>query len=108
MKLSALFAGGVTSVAATAALAAVLTQPPPPARPVTDTSFGAEKVTDNYRYMEKLGPETVKWMKAEGAYTRALLDSIPGRAALGKRVADFTGSFGFIQGYAVLWRPRLL
>ena len=51
--------------------------------------------------MEKLGPETIDWMKAEGAYTRALLDSIPGRAALGERVSAFTGSFDAIQSYSV-------
>ncbi|MGA9854654.1 MAG: prolyl oligopeptidase family serine peptidase [Gammaproteobacteria bacterium] len=84
---------------ATLAASAATTQPPPPpAQPVTETPWG-QKVTDDYRFMEKLGPETIDWMKAEGAYTRTLLDSIPGRAALGKRVAAFTGSFGFISGY---------
>src|SRR5690349_8002318 len=65
---------------------------PPPAKPVTETLWG-QKVTDDYRDMEKAGPETMEWMKKEGAYTRRLFDSIPARAALGKRVADFTGSF---------------
>lgn len=76
------------------------TQPPAPtAKPVTETLWG-QKVTDDYRYMEKLGPDTIDWMKAQGRYTRKLFDSIPGRAALGKRVSDFSGSFGFIQSYA--------
>ena len=84
-------------VVATAAVAA----PPAtaPVKPVTETYFG-QKVTDNYRYMEKLGPDTLAWMKTEGAYTRKVMDSIKGHAALEKRVMAFTGSFGFISGYA--------
>ncbi len=83
-----------------ATVAATTQPPPPPAQPVTETLWG-RKVTDNYRYMEKLGPKTISWMKAEGAYTRALLDSIPGRAALGRRVSAFTGSFDAISDYSV-------
>jgi len=71
---------------------------PLPVKPVTDTYFG-QKVVDNYRYMEALGPETVAWMKAEGAYTRSMLDAIRPRAALEQKIAAFTGSFGFTQGY---------
>lgn len=71
----------------------------PPVKPVTETFFG-QKVTDDYRYMEALGPETKDWMRAQGAYTRSVMDSIAPRADLGKRVAAFTGSFGFISGYA--------
>ncbi|HSC19203.1 MAG TPA: prolyl oligopeptidase family serine peptidase [Rhizomicrobium sp.] len=75
-------------------------QPPPPAvQAVTENLFGRQ-VTDNYRYMEKMGPETMAWMKAQGAYTRSVLDAIPQHAALAKRVAAFTGSFGFVGSYA--------
>ncbi len=75
-------------------------QPPPlPVKPVTETLFG-QKVTDNYRYMEKLEPETLAWMKAQGAYTHSVMDAIAPHAALAKRIAAFTGSFGFIQDYA--------
>lgn len=85
---------------ATASMAAPLTPPAAaPIKPVTETLWG-QRVTDNYRYMESLGPETVTWMKAQGAYTRTLLDSIQPRSALGKRVAAFTASFVPIQGYA--------
>ncbi len=73
--------------------------PPPPVRPVTETLFG-QKVTDNYRYMEKQDAETMGWMKAQGAYTRNVMDAIAPHAALAKRVAAYTGSFGFIQDYA--------
>src|SRR5207248_2427551 len=73
--------------------------PPPPPKPVTETLFG-QRVTDNYRYMEKLESETLAWMKAQGSYTRSVMDAIAPHAALAKRVAAFTGSFGFIQDYA--------
>jgi prolyl oligopeptidase len=73
--------------------------PPPPAvKPVTETIWGVP-VTDNYRYMEALGPETIAWMKAQGAYTRTTLDAIKPLAALRQRVHAFSGSFGFIQNY---------
>jgi len=71
----------------------------PAAHPVTETMYG-QTITDNYRDMEKLDPATIAWMKAEGNYTRGVLDAILGRAALGKRVSAFTGSFGFIQDYS--------
>jgi prolyl oligopeptidase len=73
-------------------------QPVAPVKPVTETMFGT-KVTDNYRYMEAMDPAMVAWMKQQGAYTRAVFDSIKPRAALGKRVADFGASFGFVQQY---------
>jgi prolyl oligopeptidase len=73
--------------------------PPPPVKPVTETLFGTP-VTDNYRYMETLGPETLAWMRAQGAYTRAVLDAIKPLPALKARVAAFTGGFGFVQDYA--------
>jgi len=111
MKSAALLAGAACAFAACSfAIAATATdalgplgapaQPAPlAAKPVTETFFGT-KVTDDYRYFEALSPETLDWMKAQGAYTRSVLDSIPGRAALGRRVGAFTGSFGFIKNYA--------
>ena len=55
-------------------------------RPVTDTYFGTD-VVDPYRHLEKLkDPDVQSWMKAQSAYTRALLDSIPGRAGLLERI----------------------
>jgi len=78
-----------------------LTAKPPaaPVKPVTETIFGT-RVTDNYRYMEALDQSTIDWMKAQGAYTRSILDAIKPRAGLEKKIAAFTGSFGFIQDYA--------
>jgi prolyl oligopeptidase len=71
---------------------------PAPVKPVTETLWGTQ-VTDNYRYMEVLDPSTIAWMKAQGAYTRSILDAIPHRAALEAKIAAFTGSFAFTRGY---------
>jgi prolyl oligopeptidase len=83
----------------TAALCASAVKPPlAPVKPVVETLWGHE-VVDNYRYMEALGPETLAWMKAQGAYTRAVLDGIDPRRKLTTEVAGFTGSFGLVQGF---------
>ncbi len=83
------------------ALAPALAAEPAPIAPspVTETLWG-RSVTDPYRGMEALDPATLAWMGAQGERTRAILDSIPSRAALEQRVAAFTASFGFIQDYA--------
>jgi len=108
MKLSSAFAAALVLASATAAFAldalAPANAPPQPAdiapSPVTETLWG-KQVTDNWRGMEQLDAKTIDWMKAQGAYTASILDAIPGRADLGKRVGAFTGSFGFIKNYAV-------
>ncbi len=98
MKRSSTLLTGALGVWAVTALAA--DQPAnAPATPVIETLWG-QQVTDNYRYMEELGPQTMDWMKAHGAYTRSVIDSIRPRAALGERVAAFTASFGLIKSYA--------
>src|ERR1700720_3642279 len=76
-------------------------RPLPPAAkviPVTESLWG-RKVTDNYRYMEALDPATIEWMKAQGAYTRSVLDGIKPLANLKADVAKFSASFGLVQGY---------
>lgn len=79
--------------------AGIVKPPPAAVKPVVETLWG-RKVRDNYRYMEALGPQTIAWMKAQGAYTRQLLDSIGPLAALKGEIARFSASFGLIQGYA--------
>ena len=61
------------------------------AEPVTDTLHGAT-ITDNYRWLEgdnsapadgqKVTPDVAAWTDAQNAYTRAVLDQLPGRKAL--------------------------
>jgi len=66
--------------------------PVAPVRPVTETFFGKE-VIDPYRYMEDLAaPEVQAWAKAESEYTRSVLDAIPGRAPLLRRIAELEAS----------------
>lgn len=74
-------------------------QPPAPAaKPVTETLYG-QTVVDPYRYMEQLGPETLDWMRAQGRFTRAFFDSMPGRAKLGQDIAAFTASIVPVNAY---------
>jgi prolyl oligopeptidase len=72
--------------------------PPAPIKAVTETLWG-QKVTDDYRYMEALDPATLAWMKAQGAYTRSVLDAIKPLSRLRAEVGKFSASFGLIQGY---------
>ncbi|MGB6193661.1 MAG: prolyl oligopeptidase family serine peptidase [Terracidiphilus sp.] len=56
--------------------------PATPVHEVTDEYFGV-KVTDPYRWLENTtDPTVIAWMKAQNAYTRAVLDRIPGRDKL--------------------------
>jgi prolyl oligopeptidase len=52
--------------------------PAAPVRPVTDTLHGVA-VTDPYRWMEDEGPELDAWLRAQDAYTRAVLERVPER-----------------------------
>ncbi|MGH8127749.1 MAG: prolyl oligopeptidase family serine peptidase [Gammaproteobacteria bacterium] len=70
------------SVPATAAVHKQVGPPVAPVKPVTDTLYGVN-VADPYRYMENLkNPAVEKWFKDENAYTRSVLDKIPGRKQL--------------------------
>src|ERR1700733_4599816 len=72
--------------------------PVAPIKPVVETLWG-QKVTDDYRYMEALDPATIAWMKAQGAYTRSILDGIRPLAQLKTELAQFSASFGLVKGY---------
>jgi prolyl oligopeptidase len=83
------------------AAAAPLAPPPAPAvRPVTETHFGVT-VSDPYRYFENpKDPGLAAYFKAQSGYTRAVLDGLPGRAALAQRIAqldDATETLGDVQ-----------
>jgi len=72
------------------AIASSLPDSPPVAqpRPVADYFHGT-RVIDNYRWLEKAdSPETQKWVAEENSYTRALLDPLPGRAGIQKRLTE--------------------
>jgi prolyl oligopeptidase len=57
-------------------------------KPIIDIFHGT-KVLDNYRWLEDgTNPETQKWVAEELAYTRALLDPLPGRDAIHQRLTE--------------------
>jgi prolyl oligopeptidase len=64
-----------------------VTKPPATAQqPVTDEYFG-QKVIDPYRWLENgNSPETQQWVGEQLAYTRGVLDKLPGRDALHTRL----------------------
>src|SRR5687767_384883 len=72
---------------------------PPVARiePVAETFFG-KAVTDPYRWMEN--PKDAAWqpfMKGQAAYARSVLDAIPGRSAMAKRVGELSGDLEIVN-----------
>jgi prolyl oligopeptidase len=62
--------------------------PATPTKPIAETLHGT-RIIDNYRWLEdEKSPETQKWVSEEMAYTRAVLDPLPGRDAIHKRLTD--------------------
>src|SRR5215831_18899494 len=60
--------------------------PDTPKRIVTDTYFGKE-IGDPYRWLENVkDPEVLRWLEAQNAYTRSVLDGIPERAKILARI----------------------
>jgi len=63
--------------------------PVAPVRAASDTYFG-KTVSDPYRYFEDMkSPEVSAWMKEQAAYTRQVLDRIPGRDGLLKEIERY-------------------
>lgn len=88
----------LTTTTATLAAAPAPMPPAPPRKLVSETLFGTTLV-DPYRYMEnEQDPAVIEWIKAEGRYTRGVLDAVPGHAALLARISALTGSFDFVHG----------
>ncbi len=85
-----LLAAAMFTFAGVDAFSAPPLPPVAPVRPVTDTYWGTP-VVDNYRWLENLdNSEVQSWMKAQADYTRAVLDSLPGRAELLKRIHELS------------------
>ena len=76
--------------------------PKPPAtkqQPVTDDYFG-QKIVDPYRWLEDgSSPETQEWVSEQLAYTRGVLDKLPGREKLHDRIEQLLeiGNLGETQ-----------
>jgi prolyl oligopeptidase len=92
LTLSSLLLGGLLMVAAVYAAddSTPSTAPsaPPKAtpKPIAETMHGT-KIIDSYRWLENgSSPETQKWVRQEMSYARALLDPLPGRDVIHKRL----------------------
>src|ERR1700727_2738061 len=58
---------------------------------VKDTYFG-ETLSDPYRWMENAkDPDWLPFLKGQNDHTRAIIDALPGRAALLKRIEQLSG-----------------
>ena len=88
------------------ATAAPAADHPPTAseRRVTDDYFG-RKVVDPYRWMEdRTAPEFIRYMLAQGRYTRRILDSMPTRNKLQARVAQLSGGGAIVRAVQMAGR----
>ncbi|HEY2780298.1 MAG TPA: prolyl oligopeptidase family serine peptidase [Steroidobacteraceae bacterium] len=76
---------------ATAAKSAVPAAPVARVEVVKDTYFG-ETLSDPYRWMENSkDPDWLPYLKGQNDHTRAIIDALPGRAALLKRIEQLSG-----------------
>jgi prolyl oligopeptidase len=90
-----------------------LMEPPPcsPVELVTEVLHGVS-VTDPYRWLEDQdSPQTRSWLDAQTQYTRAYLDSIPGREQIRERIRELLDveTYDSVQksGNRYLFRKRL-
>ncbi len=75
--------------ASTRSPAAAPTAPPLAEKKPVAEFFHGTRVIDSFRWLENAdGPETRKWVEEENAYTRALLDPLPGREAIHQRLTE--------------------
>lgn len=79
--------------------AAAAPRKPPVARvePVSETLWG-ETIVDRYRWMENpKDPDWEPYMRGQAEHARRVLDSLPGRKALGARVGALSGGLPIVQ-----------
>jgi prolyl oligopeptidase len=89
LLISCLVSFAAAAVIADDAAVKSLAKPPlAQQQPVVDEVQG-HKITDPYRWLENAAsPETQQWVSSEMAYTRSLLDPLPGRDQLHQRLTD--------------------
>ncbi|RPI41212.1 MAG: S9 family peptidase, partial [Betaproteobacteria bacterium] len=96
------FLSSVGAFAGVAALPSSAQEPRsalPPAKSVmaSDDYYGTT-IADPYRWMENTSdPDLLPWLKAQNAHARAVLDGIPGRAALGARISELSGELSITK-----------
>jgi prolyl oligopeptidase len=78
----------LTGVLAFTAIA-VAADPPATRKAEVSEEFHGQQVAEQYRWLEDWNDAEVKaWSKAQNAYARAILDNLPGRAAIEARVSE--------------------
>lgn len=66
-----------------------LPPPPPTAKHVVTENIHGVTITDPYRWLEdQEAPETRKWIDEQNAYTRSILDRLPGRDQIASRMSE--------------------
>src|SRR5690349_7738896 len=81
------------------------TPPVAPQKPVVDTYHGV-KISDPYRYMEDFKEPAVQaWVKGQADYADQTLHSLPGRAALLKRIDELDAGAPYSL-YGITRRPN--
>jgi prolyl oligopeptidase len=89
-SLSSLFLLAAAVYAADDSKPSAAPSAPPKAavKPIAE-DFHGTRIIDNYRWLEDgKSPETQKWVEGEMAYTRAVLNPLPGRDAIHKRLTE--------------------
>ena len=77
--------------------------PPAAKRPVAETFHGVT-VVDDYRWMEDdAAPEVKAWVVQENALTRKILDAVPQRTEIGRRVGELLGATT-VSRYGIRYR----
>lgn len=92
-KFVCLIYGAAMALSASTALAQKPVPPAPVAKvqPVTDTYFG-EAIVDRYRWMENdKDPDWLPFLKQQNAHARGVLDALPKRGVLLKRIEQLSG-----------------
>ncbi len=75
-------------------VAGITVPPPPPPQAVTDTHWGVS-VEDPYRFLEDTAdPRVQQWMRGQAEATAAILERLPGRAALLARIEQIDAAAG--------------
>jgi prolyl oligopeptidase len=91
MGLGSLYAGLISRRAAAALSTKIPPAPVARVAVVKDSYFG-ETLSDPYRWMENdKDPEWLPFLRGQNAHARAVLDAIPGRSQLLKRIAELSG-----------------
>ena len=85
---AAVFAGDDSQASSQSSSSSPASLPQTPVKAVADMFHGT-KVIDRYRWLEDgQNPATQKWVEEEMAYTRSMLDRLPGREAIHARLTQ--------------------